>query len=502
MVPAAEPPARPPPRPRTGPSAVLMGLIPTIQAGHPELRCAWLDLDPATTGRPAGLLSDEPCLALRGGIAYRPEIARIVPLPDKPCRLIPGDGMALDAVIAVAMRAARPRRGPGPDHCQRAQFQGHAGSPGPRSPGAALGLEAAGEVIAVGAEAPGSLQGTMSSCSPRAPSPATSPCRRSAPPNTRPSFRPRRGDAAIAFLTAWRGLIELAGLQPGQRVLVHAGAGGVGLAAVQLAVWAGARVFATASSGKQAWALLAGAEATASSRDTSFVAAVRAWSGGTGVDLVLHALGDEMATASRRCCARAAASSSSGMRRSPFCQPAPGTSATIWNSRSRPIPTGSARAWQGCWRSWTRARSGRRGGPSWAPNRPARPWRPWPRADPRQDRSALATGRSARPRRHLAGHGRDGCGRRCHCPLARRERGCTGGARRQDQCRGHTVRDRRRRCRRSRCCRPAVAGAARPLRASCMRQAWSRMRCSPTCRRPTSRRPSMPRSRVPGTCMS
>ncbi|MGW8067020.1 polyketide synthase dehydratase domain-containing protein, partial [Streptomyces ziwulingensis] len=60
----------------------------------------------------------------------------------------------------------------------------------------------------------------------------------------------------LVFLTAHYGLTELAGLSAGERVLVHAGAGGVGMAAVQLARHLGAEVFATASEGK--WGVLRG----------------------------------------------------------------------------------------------------------------------------------------------------------------------------------------------------------------------------------------------------
>ena len=51
----------------------------------------------------------------------------------------------------------------------------------------------------------------------------------------------------LGALTAWQALHEHARLQPGQHVLVHGGAGGVGAYAVQLAALAGARVTATAS---------------------------------------------------------------------------------------------------------------------------------------------------------------------------------------------------------------------------------------------------------------
>jgi NADPH:quinone reductase-like Zn-dependent oxidoreductase len=51
----------------------------------------------------------------------------------------------------------------------------------------------------------------------------------------------------ISALTAWQGLIERAGLMAGQRVLIHGAAGGVGVFAIQLAHWRGARVTGTAS---------------------------------------------------------------------------------------------------------------------------------------------------------------------------------------------------------------------------------------------------------------
>src|SRR5205814_8582748 len=55
----------------------------------------------------------------------------------------------------------------------------------------------------------------------------------------------------LVGLTAWQGLVDLADLQPGQRVLVHGGGGGVGHIAVQLAKHLGAQVVATASASKR-----------------------------------------------------------------------------------------------------------------------------------------------------------------------------------------------------------------------------------------------------------
>src|SRR5438309_4683796 len=61
----------------------------------------------------------------------------------------------------------------------------------------------------------------------------------------------RAAAVPLAALTAWQSLFDTAQLQPGQRVLIHAGSGGVGDFAVQLAKWKGAYVFATASTKNQ-----------------------------------------------------------------------------------------------------------------------------------------------------------------------------------------------------------------------------------------------------------
>jgi len=61
----------------------------------------------------------------------------------------------------------------------------------------------------------------------------------------------RAAAVPLAAVTAWQSLFDTAQLQPGQRVLIHAGSGGVGHFAVQLAKWKGAYVFATASTKNQ-----------------------------------------------------------------------------------------------------------------------------------------------------------------------------------------------------------------------------------------------------------
>ena len=86
---------------------------------------------------------------------------------------------------------------------------------------------------------------------------------------------------------------ELSGLEAGERVLIHAGAGGVGLAAIQLVQAAGAEVFATASAPKQAYLRSLGVERIFDSRQTAFGREILEATGGEGVDVVLNSLTGE-----------------------------------------------------------------------------------------------------------------------------------------------------------------------------------------------------------------
>ncbi len=83
---------------------------------------------------------------------------------------------------------------------------------------------------------------------------------------------------------------DCSGLQAGERVLVHAGAGGVGLAAIQLAHAAGAEVFATASAPKRAYLRSLGVEQVFDSRSTKFGEQILEATEGAGVDVVLNSL--------------------------------------------------------------------------------------------------------------------------------------------------------------------------------------------------------------------
>jgi acyl transferase domain-containing protein/NADPH:quinone reductase-like Zn-dependent oxidoreductase/NAD(P)-dependent dehydrogenase (short-subunit alcohol dehydrogenase family)/acyl carrier protein len=93
------------------------------------------------------------------------------------------------------------------------------------------------------------------------------------------------------FLTAWYGLIQLARLQKGERVLIHAAAGGVGLAAIQIAQWVGAEIYATAGSDeKREYLRSLGVNQVMHSRKLDFTREVLAATQGKGVDVVLNSL--------------------------------------------------------------------------------------------------------------------------------------------------------------------------------------------------------------------
>jgi NADPH:quinone reductase-like Zn-dependent oxidoreductase len=106
----------------------------------------------------------------------------------------------------------------------------------------------------------------------------------------------------LAYLTALYALQDLGQVKAGERVLVHAAAGGVGMAAVQLCRHFGAEVYGTASAGK--WSVLErmglDARHIASSRDLSFETKFLSATDGKGVDVVLNSLTGEFVDASLR----------------------------------------------------------------------------------------------------------------------------------------------------------------------------------------------------------
>ena len=109
----------------------------------------------------------------------------------------------------------------------------------------------------------------------------------------------------IAYLTAEFCLGHLARMRAGERVLIHAAAGGVGMAAVRLAQRAGAEVFATAGSPRKRELLRSmGVAHVMDSRTTAFAEAILAETSGAGVDIVLNSLSGDQIEASFKALAR------------------------------------------------------------------------------------------------------------------------------------------------------------------------------------------------------
>jgi acyl transferase domain-containing protein/acyl carrier protein len=98
----------------------------------------------------------------------------------------------------------------------------------------------------------------------------------------------------VVFMTSWHALKTVAQLQTGERVLVHAGAGGVGMAAIQIAHHLGAEVIASAgSAAKRSLLTVLGVKHVIDSRRADFAEAVMELTDGKGVDVVLNALAAE-----------------------------------------------------------------------------------------------------------------------------------------------------------------------------------------------------------------
>ena len=296
--------------------APVWGLVRSAQTENPD-RFLLIDLDDqdaSCRALPAALASGEPQLALRGGTLHATRLMKAASATP----LTPPDGRAwqltstakgnLDALALVnSDRACGPLAG----HHVRIEvraaglnfrdvlsaldmYPGDAG---------AMGLEGAGVIVEVGSGvtglAPGDrVMGTFTE--------AFGPL---AVADHRAIVRVPDGwsfaEAAatpIVFLTAYYALVDLAGVQPGDTVLVNSAAGGVGMAAVQLATHLGAEVYGTAGPGK--WDALRDLglddDHIASSRTLDFENQFLAATGGRGMDVVLDSLAGEFVDASLR----------------------------------------------------------------------------------------------------------------------------------------------------------------------------------------------------------
>ncbi len=283
--------------------AAAWALIHSAQSEHPQ-RVMVLDTDDtaATEAALLGVLArwpaGEPQLVLRRGSAYVPRLtrARALTPPPTPCwrldttgtgdlanlALLPAEPAVLGAgQIRVQIRAA------GLNFRDVVVAVGAVADEG-------LGGEAAGVVIETAADVTAVRVGdAVMGIFPNngfAPTAVTDQRLVVAVP-AGCSFA-QAASVPVAFVTAYLALVEVAGLVGGQRVLIHAGAGGVGQAAIQIARHLGAQVYATAHPSKHG--VLEGLGVPrgciASSRSLDFGAAFGAATGGRGMDVVLNCL--------------------------------------------------------------------------------------------------------------------------------------------------------------------------------------------------------------------
>ena len=111
----------------------------------------------------------------------------------------------------------------------------------------------------------------------------------------------------VVFCTAYYSLFDLGQLQPGERVLIHAGAGGVGQAAIMVAQMIGADIFVTVGSLDKKQFLMTqygiSEDRIFYSRDTSFASGIRRATGGVGVDVVINSLAGDLLRETWECLA-------------------------------------------------------------------------------------------------------------------------------------------------------------------------------------------------------
>lgn len=292
------------------PQSALWGLGKAIAMEHPEFGCLRVDLPEQSDDTAAAALvqelfaqDGEDQIAYRDGQRY---VARLLPhrhwsAPDGDT-LAPGMPYQLDIEVRGTPEnlhlVEAVRRPPGPEeieirvHATGLNFRDvlnvlglYPGDPGPPGGECAGIVAAVGEGVtgyAVGDRVLGVSQGSFSKY-------AIIPEILAAPIPANLSFE-AAATIPIAWMTAYYTLHHLAGIKPGDRVLIHAAAGGVGLAAVQIAQRAGAEIYATASPGK--WDALRrfGVNHILNSRDLTFADHIMERTAGRGVDIVLNSL--------------------------------------------------------------------------------------------------------------------------------------------------------------------------------------------------------------------
>ncbi|MFB8402644.1 SDR family NAD(P)-dependent oxidoreductase, partial [Streptomyces sp. NPDC055912] len=300
--------------------SAVWGLLRSAQTEHPD-RFVLLDLDPRDVRAEDDTLRELPLsavlaagldqLALRGGEVIAPALGELdeadrLRLPGTgPWRLANGPGGTLTELTVIPHPRAAETLPPGTVRLSmRAtglNFRDVLIALGMYPGEATLGSEGSGVITEVGPDVTGLAVGdrVMGLIPESYGDVVVADARTVVPIPSEWSFA-EAASVPVAFLTAYYALGDLAGVRRGERVLVHAAAGGVGMAAVQLARHLGAEVFATAHPSK--WGVLremgVAEDHIASSRDLGFRAAFLDVTGGAGVDVVLNSLAGEFVDAS------------------------------------------------------------------------------------------------------------------------------------------------------------------------------------------------------------
>jgi len=291
--------------------ATAWGLAKTARIEHPELRCRCIDLDPAS-GSIDGLVDElfaddaEAEIAIRSGRSYAARLVRYAAGAER------RTGAALPASyrVRIAQKGTfdglvienAERRPPRAGEVEIAvlvsslNFADVMDALGVR-PGfeSQLGCECAGVVVAVGDNVTGVSvgDGVVAVADGAFGRYVTARAELVARIPNGLSVE-RAATIPVAFVTAYCALVEVAKLKRGERVLIHAAAGGVGLAAVQIARRIGAEIIATCGSQeKKAYLNSIGVQHVLGSRTLDFAEGVMTLTGGRGVDVVLNSLAGE-----------------------------------------------------------------------------------------------------------------------------------------------------------------------------------------------------------------
>ncbi|MFD7734644.1 SDR family NAD(P)-dependent oxidoreductase, partial [Kitasatospora phosalacinea] len=230
-------------------ASAVWGLVRSAQSEHPG-RFVLVDADELPDGVSVG---DEDQLAVRGGAVYVPRLVRSAPEQTFDGRLTPTGTGSLDdlAFLQYEQAPLGPREVRVAVRAAGLNFRDVLIALGVYPDPALLGSEGAGVVTEVGAEVTGLRPGDrVTGLLPGAFGPVAVADHRVLVRIPDEWTFTQAASVPVAFATAWYGLFDLGELRPGDRVLIHAGTGGVGTAAIQLARRLGAEVFATASPAK------------------------------------------------------------------------------------------------------------------------------------------------------------------------------------------------------------------------------------------------------------